>query len=148
LASAADDKPKKDPPKAEAKDVADALEIVKKTNEERVKKGLKELKVNATLTKVAQGHSANMAKQMKMEHVLDGKKPGDRVKEAGYKFEVCGENVGWGGKGWTVQHMMKSWMDSPAHAKNILHEEFTEIGVAIATAANGDRYFTQVFAAP
>jgi uncharacterized protein YkwD len=147
---AADDKEKKDPPRVELTDAEKA--IVEMTNRERAKKGLPPLKPNPILTKVARGHSTNMGKQNKADHILsDGKSPGDRTKEGGYRFEVCGENVGWGDwtekKRWTNQKMMDEWMNSQAHRENILHKEFTEIGVGIIET-DGKRFFTQLFAAP
>jgi len=146
LSPAADDKEKKDPPKLELTD--DEKAIVELTNKERAKAGLPPLKADPILCKVARGHSANMAKQMKVDHVLDGKTPGNRTKDAGYRFEVCGENVGWGSKGWTAEQMMKWWMESKVHHENIVQKEFTEIGVGIAQTEDGKRYFTQLFAAP
>src|SRR5437588_11960924 len=63
------------------------------TNAERKKKDLPPLKANPTLTKVARAHAANMAKQGKMEHILDGKNPYERIKESGYKFRLAAENI-------------------------------------------------------
>jgi uncharacterized protein YkwD len=146
---AADDKDKKEPPKLEMTE--DEKTILDLTNKERAKKDLPLLKPNPILCKVARAHSANMAKQDKVEHVLDGKTWGDRAKEGGYKFEVCGENVGWGEwtgkKKWSAADMMKWWMESQAHRENIVHKEFIEIGVGIVEK-DGKRYFTQLFAAP
>src|SRR5688572_9626074 len=62
-------------------------------NKERAKEKLPSLKPNPVLMKLARDHSANMAKQEKMEHVLDGKTPGDRADDAGYGFQSIGENI-------------------------------------------------------
>ncbi len=149
--SAADEQEKKDPPKVELTD--DEKAIVELTNKERANKDLPPLKPNPVLTKVARGHSANMAKAKQVDHILaDGKTPGTRAKDGGYRFEVCGENVGWGAwtakQKWTVTDMMDWWMKSKDHRENILHKEFTEIGVGIQIGDDGKRYFTQLFAAP
>jgi uncharacterized protein YkwD len=144
--SAADEKEKKDPPKFELS--AEEKAILEMTNAERAKVKLPPLTINPILCKVARGHSENMAKQEKMEHVLDGKKPGQRTSEGGYKWEVVGENVGWGTKGFTVQKLMDTWMKSKDHREHILEKEFTEIGLGIGVTPKGERYFTQVFAAP
>src|SRR5713101_1572450 len=72
----------KDPKKVEISEVEQA--ILDATNKEREKEKLPPLKPNKTLCEVARAHSANMAKQGKMEHELDGKTPADRVKAAGY----------------------------------------------------------------
>ncbi len=138
---------KKETPKVQLS--ADELAIVDLTNKERAAKGLKPLTVNPLLCKAAKGHSENMAKTGIFEHEIGGKMAGARTKDAGYQWSVCGENIGQGrAPNWTVKNMMKSWMESKAHAANILQEEFTEIGVAIAKTEKGLPYFTQVFASP
>src|SRR5690242_15636055 len=62
-------------------------------NEARAKEKLPPLKANATLAQVARAHAANMAKQHKMDHVLDGKNPAQRVDKAGYDYSSMGENI-------------------------------------------------------
>ena len=116
------------------------------TNAERKKKDLPPLKANPTLTKVARAHAANMAKQGKMEHILDGKNPYERIKEAGYKFRVAAENIARS-QG-DLDDVMKGWMNSKAHRENILAPEFTEIGLGLAKGDNDTVYFAQVFAMP
>src|SRR5262249_29519131 len=93
--------------------------ILDLTNEARAKEKLPPLKPIGTLTEVARGHSANMAKQRKVEHELDGKKPKDRVKATGYPVDGVGENI-VGQAGLKPEEAFKSWMKSPAHRKNIL----------------------------
>src|SRR5262249_35732049 len=80
----------------EAKLSKDEQRIRDLTNEARAKEKLPPLKVNATLVKVARAHSANMAKQGKMEHVLDDKNPAQRIEKAGYDYRSVGENIAWG----------------------------------------------------
>src|SRR5207253_1538849 len=94
----------------------DEKAVVALTNAERAKKNLPPLKPNPILSRVARGHSANMAKQNKGEHELDGKMPKARTKEAGYDPIVVGENIGWGDwtdkQKWTAARMMDWWMKS------------------------------------
>jgi uncharacterized protein YkwD len=120
--------------------------IVELTNKERAREKLPPLKVNARLLKCAREHSENMARQMKMDHVLDGKEPKDRVREAGYAFMNMGENVAYGQR--TPVDVLKSWMNSNGHRENILRAEFTEIGVAVSRSSKGVPYYTQVFGRP
>ena len=120
------------------------LEILKMTNAARAKEKREPLKLNTTLTKIANGHSANMARQEKMAHVLDGKKPAQRVEEGGYDYLECGENVAtWSEL--SVPDIFDAWMKSKTHRDNILGAEFQEIGIGLARSAKGDVYFTQVF---
>src|SRR5947207_1029180 len=121
------------------KDEKTILELTIKTRE---KEKLPLLKLNAVLTKVAREHSANMAKQEKMAHELDGKNPSQRIKEAGYVASWGGENVGET-DGDTPEAIFKMWMESSAHKANILKDKYTEIGVGIARDAKGEVYDTQ-----
>jgi uncharacterized protein YkwD len=121
-------------------------ELLDLTNQERKKKDLPLLKPNPTLFKVARAHSANMAKQNKMDHVLDGKKSADRVKKAGYKYRSTGENIAFGN--YPLDKLMEAWMGSKLHRANILNKNFTEIGLGIIPDKDGVPYFTQLFGKP
>src|SRR5437764_321055 len=67
--------------------------LLKLLNEDREKEKLPLVQPKPILMKVARAHSANMARQEKMAHVLDGKRPMQRVEEAGYNYRLVGENV-------------------------------------------------------
>jgi uncharacterized protein YkwD len=126
---------------------ADEAKILELTNEAREKEKLEPLKLNPVLTEVARAHSANMAKKGEMNHVLDGKKPSDRVKAAGYDYAWVGENIAQT-DGEPPAGVFKHWMESPHHKENILREQFTEIGIGIARNDKGEIYYTQVFGSP
>src|SRR5438128_8340512 len=96
--------------KAEFKISEDEQTIVDLTNKARAKEKLSPLKPNEALFKAARAHSANMAKQQKMEHVLDDKNPSDRAKAAGYKYSFIGENNA-AGKGWSLEYLFMVWSD-------------------------------------
>ena len=125
----------------------DEQKILDQANEARKEQKLPPLKPDPTLFKVARAHSINMAKQEKMDHVLDGKNPADRVKAAGYKYSYVGENVAEG-ENWPLTNVHKAWMESEHHRENILKDKFTEIGVGIARSESGKTYYTQVFGRP
>jgi len=122
--------------------------IFEMTNEERKKKDLPPLKLNPLLSKIGRAHSENMAKQMKFEHNLDDKTPFDRIRAAGYKYAVAGENIAFGEEDASLQLIMKTWMESNAHRDNILQTQYTEIGIGIARDKMGQAYYTQVFGKP
>src|SRR5262245_49482281 len=82
---------KKDPPQMTEGEKA-LLDLV---NKEREKEKLPPLKSNARLAKAARGHSENMARQGKLEHVLDGKTPANRADDVGYNFLRIGENIAY-----------------------------------------------------
>jgi hypothetical protein len=127
---------KTEPMKKDAKDelklTKDEEPLIELTNAERKKAELPPLTANAKLMAAARGHAANMAKQEKLDHTLDEKEPPDRVKDAGYKYRATGENIAWNARG--PKEVVGVWMDSEVHKANILHETFTEIGVAVAAA--------------
>ncbi len=124
-----------------------ALELV---NQARVKAKLPALKVNALLTEVARKHSANMARQGKLEHKLDGKDLEARLEAAGYRWLGFGENIAFSKRKTRAagDEAFETWMNSKSHRENVLEAEFTETGVGVARDARGEAYFTQVFAAP
>jgi uncharacterized protein YkwD len=123
--------------------------ILDLTNKERAKKKLAPLKPNAVLCRVARAHSANMAKQNQMNHVLDGKNPAERTLEAGYDYKHVGENLGESvGDPPPPAAVVRGWMNSQHHRDNILKPEFTEIGLGIARSGRGNVYFTQLFGTP
>ncbi|MEU9123141.1 CAP domain-containing protein [Streptomyces sp. NPDC048506] len=110
-------------------------------NSERSKVGCSPLTLNAKLTKAAQDHSNDMAAHRNMSHTgSDGSDPGNRITRAGYNWSAYGENVAYGYS--TPDSVMKGWMSSPGHKRNILDCSFKEIGVGLAQP--GD-YWTQDF---
>lgn len=117
------------------------------TNKAREKEKLPPLKLNALLTRVARAHSANMAKQGKLSHELDGKNPSQRIKDAGYAASWGGENVA-NADGYTASAIFDMWMESKAHKENILKDKYKEIGIGVAKNAKGEVYYTQVFGTP
>jgi uncharacterized protein YkwD len=124
---------------------AEEQRVLDLTNAERKKKDLPPLKANRTLCEVARAHSANMAKQNKMAHELDGKSTFDRVKGSGYRFALIAENLANGDV--SLEDLMEAWMDSKIHRDNILDTEFTEVGLGLAHDGH-NVYYTEVFARP
>jgi uncharacterized protein YkwD len=45
----------------------------------------------------------------------------------------------------TPQEVVKAWMNSEGHRKNILNPNFTHIGVGYAKGGTGRFYWTQMF---
>jgi uncharacterized protein YkwD len=134
-------------PPAPGSEVTDEEKVfVELTNKEREKAKLPPYKINATLCRIARAHSENMARQEKMNHELDGKNPTRRINESGYPWQRVGENIARAEDN-TPEEVMLGWMESPHHRDNILHKEFTEIGVGLARKGK-DTYYTQVFAKP
>lgn len=66
------------------------------------------------------------------------------IKEQGFSYKGCGENIAWGQK--TPDEVMNAWMNSSGHRSNILNSKYTKIGVGVYEAENGRLYWTQLFA--
>ena len=139
------------------KDLLSSVEsqLFEKTNQQRKDKKLSSLEFNITLYKAALFHSQDMLKRRYFSHFSpEGKFVLDRIRKfkPGYD-ESCGENLhqiysekGLRDPSAIAEQMMKDWMSSPEHRKNILSKEYTLMG--IACSSDGFRIFcTQVFSA-
>lgn len=134
--------------------------VVELTNVERKKNGLPPLNFDNRLATAAQKHTENMAKRDFLSHTghddpstsHDDSKMSERIKAEGYSFSFCAENVAGGQD--TPEDVVKAWMNSDGHRKNILNPQLKDIGVGHYYLANDTgnvnykHYWTQVFAAP
>ncbi|MFQ3652512.1 MAG: CAP domain-containing protein [Gemmataceae bacterium] len=119
-------------------------------NESRSKEKIGKLVANRTLTEIARKHAENMARQEKMEHVLDGKGVAARAQEGGYNYQVIGENLAQatGDKeapAPSPEVIHKHWMESKPHRVNLLNPKFEHIGIAIVKSPKGTYFYCQVF---
>jgi uncharacterized protein YkwD len=121
-------------------------EVVKLINAQRILARLEELEPNEKLFQSARLHAANMAKQNKLDHELDGKTMIDRLLATGYGLESVAENIAFNQA--TPRKLLKSWMDSASHKKNILTSDFVHLGVGMARNAKGEPYWVLVVATP
>lgn len=105
------------------------IEMLKMVNEERNKHGLKPLKADPELTRVARAHSNDMFTKGYFAHEsLDGRSPFDRMKEAYVKFSIAGENLALAQ---TLEIAHINLMNSPGHRANILHPSFGRLGIGV-----------------
>ena len=107
-------------------------------NQERARRGLVPLALNAQLGAVATAHSQDMVTRKFFDHTAPGGSTVvSRIQASGYivpgRSWQVGENIAWGtGRIGTPAAIMQSWMNSPPHRHNILEPRFREIGVGIA----------------
>jgi uncharacterized protein YkwD len=120
------------------------LELV---NAARAKEDLPALKPQALLMEAARVHAANMAKQMKVEHQLDGQRSTQRIADTGYKAATSGENIG-NSEELAVRAVFDAWMNSKGHKAHILSDKYEETGIGLARDSEGAYYYCQVFATP
>jgi len=107
------------------------------------------VKLSGALASVAFGHAADMAEHNYFEHQdLAGHSPADRVRAAGYREKLVGENIAYGPK--STDEVVQGWLDSPGHCENIMDPRFAEMGIAFAAGQKSKHglYWVQVLATP
>lgn len=108
-------------------------------NQERAKAGLKALQLDTELSEVARAKSADMKNKGYFSHQSPTYgSPFDMMKQFGITYKTAGENIAKGQK--TPEEVMKAWMNSDGHRKNIMSADFTHIGVGYV-----DGHWTQMF---
>ncbi len=129
-------------------------EAIRLTNAERTKRGLRRLNSNSKLHRAAKKHSKYMMRHRYLGHSgPNGNKPSDRAQSEGYAWYGVGENAFHYPHNHkrsdrrTARLLVKGWMKSPGHRKNILRREYSDIGVAVVRHLPRGRtyYATQVF---
>ena len=120
------------PQQAGALSEADALEVIRLTNEEREKIGLPTLEMDSDLMELAQIRAEEVSTQYSHE-----RPDGSHVVQMGY-----GENVGAKA---SAEKQVTSWMGSDGHRTNILREHYTKIGAGCYQTDNGKHYWVQIF---
>jgi uncharacterized protein YkwD len=60
-----------------------------------------------------------------------GSLPQDRVRAAGYRYSMLGENLGVGKR--TAREIVEAWLLSDGHCHVLMQPGFTEIGVGMAS---------------
>lgn len=61
-------------------------------------------------------------------------------------FKYAGENIAYGQK--NEESVMKTWLWSPGHRRNIMNTKFTHIGCGFAYSNSGIPYWCVCFATP
>lgn len=100
------------------------------------------------LQSAAAAHARDMARHAYFEHRgRDGSEPKDRVRRAGYRPRLTGENIAFGPE--SAEEVVEGWLSSPGHCANLMDARFRVMGVAVAQGARrGHFYWVQELAAP
>ncbi|MFR9727730.1 CAP domain-containing protein [Saccharopolyspora sp. MS10] len=107
-------------------------EVVVLVNVERARQGLAALRTDERLRRAARGHSADMARRGFFAHRGPrGSSPFDRMLAEGVE-NPAGENIAAGQR--TPAAVVRGWMESVPHRRNILRAEFRTIGVGLHVA--------------
>lgn len=110
-------------------------------NRERTKRGLKSLKTSNELLKASDWQNRDMLEYTYFDHNRpDGPDFVERILRFGYARDSegysIGENLAWASQQIaTPRKMVKMWMKSPPHRKNILTKDFRDQAVSAVWSA-------------
>jgi uncharacterized protein YkwD len=110
-------------------------------NHRRTVRGLPRLRLNRRLSRAAMLHTHDMVRRHYFSHVSrSGRDVSDRLHATRYlggRFSwVVGENLAWGsGTYGSPRHVVRSWMKSSGHRRNILDRRFRELGIGVKTGS-------------
>ena len=105
--------------------------IIEQVNPVRQTSGFLELQPDERLMKAAQMKAEDMIKRNYFSHKgPDGEAPWSWLEKVNYNYSAAGENLAMDIS--DPEILIKSWLGSPNHAKNILNVDFTDIGVGLA----------------
>jgi uncharacterized protein YkwD len=107
------------------------------TNKSRVSHGVRKLKLNPRLSRVAARHSRAMASKKSLFHSTNIPHVLRSV-----RWSSWGENVGM--TTGDLEGLQGAFMRSLMHRKNILNRRFTHVGIGVAKA-NGTYWVTLIF---
>jgi uncharacterized protein YkwD len=106
-------------------------------NEHRKDFNLGSLGRQSKLLKAGNAHAKDMVRHHFVSHLgSDGSTPLSRVRRTGFlkgaRFFVIGEDLAWGENYQvTPENVVKAWLNSPVHRKNILDKRFNRVGVGV-----------------
>jgi uncharacterized protein YkwD len=107
-------------------------------NKARATAGLAALASDATLARVARGHSTDMLSNNFIGHVSPTTGDlEDRVRKGGIHTGRVLENVGTSG---SPEELHRGLMSSPGHRSAILDRQVTRVGVGVAVPPAGEHY--------
>jgi hypothetical protein len=112
-----------------------ALDIYERVNDERLRRGLAPLTWHDGLADIAGRWSEQM--------LVSGFEHSTPDFRAHPEFPGSGENIAMGQVDAAELHV--GWMESDGHRANILHPDFTDIGIGIVCRNDGRIWATQVF---
>ncbi len=119
------------------------LQMAELVNRDRAEHRLPPLAYHKGLAAVARAHCVDMKRNRFFDH--DSPRTGgpkDRVGAARIPHRGVAENIAAAA---TIEIAEKNLMHSPKHRENILHKDFTHIGVGLLRTDDGGLLCTQVF---
>jgi uncharacterized protein YkwD len=100
--------------------------LLSAVNATRVAHGLRPLSLDATLTRAARAHSAEMLRGNYFAHGNFR----SRMLTFHVRGPIVGENLAWGNGSYAAAStVISEWLQSPEHRANLLRPGFTRIGI-------------------
>ncbi|MCM1022997.1 MAG: CAP domain-containing protein [Prevotella sp.] len=123
------------------KTASDAEAVIELVNDERSAQRKSKLTSDDTLNMIAEQRAKEIAE--KFSHTRpDGSQCATLLRENGIANVYAGENIAAGCT--DAEEVMKLWMNSDGHRRNIMSGNYTRIGVGVYKT-NGTTYWVQVF---
>ena len=116
-------------------DTDTAEEILRRTNEQRRKHFLEPLVLSEELCEAAKIRSYEIS--IRFSHTRPDGSSCDTV----YTQDI-GENIAYGQS--SYDEVFSAWMNSSGHRKNILREDYTEMGACCYIGSDGVRHWVQI----
>ncbi len=115
--------------------------ILDLTNRARASAGCGRLRYSNQLERSAQSHANDMADHNYMSHTSrSGKNSDQRIRATGFNGDKTGENLANGFS--SPEAVVKAWMNSPSHRRNIVDCKFKILGVGYVRSGG---YWVQHF---
>lgn len=108
-----------------------AQQILALTNQQRIQRGLAELKIDKRCELAITRHVSEMASEGFLSHQgRDGRGANERYRQYNPASRGAGENLAYNTTG-TGESFMRQWLGSSGHRSNILSANYRGIGVAV-----------------
>jgi uncharacterized protein YkwD len=123
--------------------------IAQLINADRARHGLRAIRLDSRLMTIAGRRSADMAQRGYFSHTQpDGRNVFDLISAARIRWYSAGEIIAW--NNWpqlddSARAANRGWLNSPGHRRLIMSREYNYMGVGLALADDGKRYWTVVF---
>lgn len=137
-------RPRAKPDPGDGEGMDDRTTLLAAHNVRRAAEGLDELRPDATLQRLAQGHAGWMARANLCTHEegLDGPDFETRLRKAGWRSSAA-ENIAVATT--TPDETVDLWMGSRPHRRNILNPYYGAVGLGQAVSKGGVPYWCAVY---
>lgn len=126
-----------------------AADVVRYTNDARVRNGLPPFAANGKLMEAARIQAQQMAQYQRADHTINGAEYPtlqSRLQAVSYVYSNAAENVAWNQR--DAASVVNTWMNSSGHRANILDPTLRDVGAGMARSSRGEPYWIQVFGTP